>query len=438
MKVLNKQPIKASSVLLKSLQHHPYLNQDNPPTIFPNYANFIESKYDAMASLKEDYEYDPMEIIKKSREEAIITHKSRLDAQFSDMEAWKDKNKNKGIYKQREHKGHKFGEELDAWILYTLKSYAIAFGMENIKPSIGTIATACRISRRTTITYLNSLQKRNIIGWLSGKKWYETNKFTLNFPKTKVIPKPLGYVFEKKLWFSINTLLKTPLNRVTHSMKNNIYLHIANDFAHQLVTSYRFILVSVEAFLKREYPSKKSAVDPPKPRYVPKKRSQIELISTLLLKFNLSKRELFIFLHYGVGNVTKALGLLDWLSSKKNYVPENEIAFLISKCKEYKLANIGLYEIPKNKMKWVCDYLKMKKVVVADDSSSYCKASSHWQTVVQFGFPEKNKDGFRIKIKFKGNYGVVERILDSSAPNMCESLINFVDLSIRETKYRKF
>lgn len=145
--------------------------------------------------------------------------------------------KKKAKYKKRRWRGHSYAHRVMRDLLYLFQGYWLAYGIEGgkINPARRTLAKEIGVCKRTLDKALNLLKEEGIIDWVSGKKTWETNTYTIkaSWVKTNPIAHPgEGFSHPPHIYHKLMIQEKTKKLKWWWTM---IYEHRVKDIAHHLL-----------------------------------------------------------------------------------------------------------------------------------------------------------------------------------------------------------
>ena len=223
--------------------------------------------------------------------------------------------------KRRFFKGRSFKKVLHDPLLWIMKSFDLAF-KGKVNPSFQTIADISKVHRNTCIKYLQNHREMGVIDWDSGKKTYETNTYHLcEAYRELIIPRPKNVTLPGWLHYAIMRLIFIEKGWYKQKLIN----HISRENVHHKLLVYLSFRTALDEMRKN---AQKSGSDPPKG----KRKSNCWHI---LKPFSFSAKDRAILAHYGEAILRSAIDDFNAFKSWKKEV-NNEVGFLISRCKHHK------------------------------------------------------------------------------------------------------
>ena len=224
-------------------------------------------------------------------------------------------------------------------IVYTFQLLHLVFP-NIVNPARRSMSDGLGMHRNTFDKYKKRLQDMGYLDWKSGKKTWETNKYSLDTSLVQqIIPRPESYKMPTFLRKAIYARIKEG----DWAIKKKFYTRLV----HQKNISFSKERAFEE---KNEINSSK---DPPKTRAGPRR----PIFRQLLKPFNLNFRDQAILSSYGEAPLRAAINDLESYSGKVF----NTVAFLISRCKaiKSKLQDMAkeLTATPEENLNWLKEHL---------------------------------------------------------------------------------
>ena len=330
-------------------------------------------------------------------------------------------------YKQRRWRGHSYGKNLLVHTAYLFQSYYFAFGLEGgkINPSQRTLAKQLSISIRTLYKALKILREMGVITWISGKKTWETNIYTLEAPyRTTPMRRPHGFKIPKILWLKIQYVIN---KKRFKDLAQTIYEHFLKDIADYTLRVYKYLRTSFEEGSKNIF---KSSNDPPKAQKKPPSWH-------LLKQFSLPFKDQWVIGRYGEAVLRQAIDDLKYYQTQGKEV-SNVAAFLTSRCKAHK-EKMVLVEKGKNRVsarEWVVSYFKahFKRFNFISDKSDIDRQADDLRPFIELKFHKQDESKSTLKIYQKVCGQWIDKMFTFDRPDFINAVENYLESSLKQEK----
>ncbi len=302
--------------------------------------------------------------------------------------------KKRSRYKNRRWKGHSYGWKLIVHVGYLLQCYNFAYTLDGkpIRPSKATLAKQVGICIRTLDTALQALKEMGLLTWVSGKKNFATNTYSITRAWAGIpMRMPEDFTVPKYLWLKMQYMLKKEKFK---KFRASIYEHISRNFTDHLLHREKYLRVCL---LNSSKNSLKASKDPPK-------RKKRRILWYLLKPFELSTRDNIILSRYGEATLKSAIEDHAYYLDQGNSI-DNTPAFLIHRCKEHKQKLEGLSKaIPSDTLEWIKARLKTSKAKYISSEGEILRDSSNLFTKLMICKSDVKKSVLYLWKKINGTW----------------------------------